>query len=583
MAQLDVSMSTPPSVPQAQLTLPDLLNPTSWQLPGWQSPSSPSEQSSDQPLQAETLDRLDASLALLLRYRNSLRPFSRLSSDILVLIFTELARDSSNPRNNAFGAYPWMGVSQVCYVWRSVALTTPILWTSISTRFRTAALACLERSGEAALSLVVSDRADDTKASAVLTAVLPHMHRIRHLHVPCNMLKVNNGTIHQMLEPLLTSEAPLLETFETIKERAMTGWTTLPTLFSGRTPNLTHLKVHYMLPQPTCAMLSKLRVLSFCGRKHSPVPLPVSDFIDLIEHCPLLEFIIAGKTTFSPARDDDKRQVRLDHLKLLQLGRVKASSAADIINRLIIPECSLDLKVWFERYDNNKFFMGIPLPQDLEPTHHLRDIRKMHVAFMNGYEGIDITCQTANSPFRISGILEQDTLANLGDMDSISGIVFQSLIKAFDLENLEELAFTEVRNTYRWSAMSKSVWMDTFRRMPKLKTLQVTTDGGYDEGYCRSILAALSERDDVTGRLFCPALENLHVWQDKTWSTLRVFMMAKERAESGHPLKRVSMQLSHYTSFNDSAETDLPILRQYVERVDLEPSDLEFRELPASP
>ena len=52
--------------------------------------------------------------------------------------------------------------------------------------------------------------------------------------------------------------------------------------------------------------------------------------------------------------------------------------------------------------------------------------------------------------------------------------------------------------------------------------------------------------------------------------------MAEERHKAGHPLKRVSMRLPHYASFDNPDDTDLPLLRRYVETVNLEPVDIEF-------
>ncbi|CAL1705166.1 unnamed protein product [Somion occarium] len=566
---------------QNPLTLPTLLDPLSWQLPGWNEPLTSHELESHP--DDSTLDKLDSSLALLSRYRNSLRPFNRLSSDILVLIFSELVAGHADPYDVKFGSYPWMGVAQVCHFWRQVALTTPILWTHLSTRYCTAALACIERSAEAALSLYICESSKDEKISQVLSAVQPHIARLRHLYVPSNMLKDDNDHIHQVLQPLVNSTAPALETFETIKIRANAGWIPMPALFTGSTPSLTRLKVHFMLPQLRSVTFGKLQVLSFTGRKHTPITLPASELLDILEACPLLQSLKTEKVNFTPARDNESRKIPLDHLQVLQLGRTKASAVADIMKRLIIPGCAIRLKVHFDRYEDNKFYMGIPLPHELELNHPLRDIRKFYVQFMNGYEGVEIFGSTAHHPFHIHGFVEQDTLSNLGDMDTIAGTVFQSIIKAFDLEAVEDFAMTEYRNNYRWTGLNKKNWMDTFRRMPKLKVFRLTSDGSYDEGYSRAILAALSERDERTGNLFCPQLDAIDVNGDKTWSSLQCYIIAKDRLENGHPLKRVSMRLGHYASFSDSADTDLPRLREYVEQVDLEPQDIELPPFPKSP
>lgn len=526
---------------------------------------------------------LDQSLALLARYRNSLHHCNRLTPDVLVLVFEEIVAEWNNPYNENFGSYPWKGLAQVCHYWRTVALGSPILWTQINTRHQGAALACIERSAEAPLSLVISTYSTDEKVSSILQALQPHAARIRKLYLPSNYLKTSDGNIHQLVQPLISSSAPMLETLETIKVRADPGWIPMPQIFAAETPHLTRLKVHFMCPQIRSISVARLKYLSFTGRKHTPINLSVSGLLDLLEAAPSLEVLKARKVTFSAPSEDETRIIELPNLKLLELGRDLASTLADILNRLILPECAIKLMVWFDRYEDNKFYMGVPKLEELAPVHPLRGVRKMHVNYLNGYEGIEISGATSHSPFMITGYLEHTTISNLGDMDSIAGTVFQSLIRAFDFDSLEEFAITELRNNARWTGFTTKVWMDAFKRMPNLKSLYIVLDGCYDEGISRSILSALNTPDDRSNSILCPNLEDLSVWGDKTWSSLKLFKLAEKRMQVGCPLKRVSMKLAHYASFSDPLDTDLAELRQVVETVDLEPSEISFPEFPESP
>ena len=476
-----------------------------------------------------------------------------------------------------------MGIAQVCQLWRDVALSSTILWTNISTRYPKSALACIERSGDAALSLFVYANSSRDNVAEVLGAMTPHVKRLRRLIIPSNYLRNSNETIHELLRPLMELPAPMLEVLETDKIRTDLGWVTMPTVFSGQTPNLTRLRIHFMVPEPTSVSLSRLRVLTICGRKHTPITLCVSRFLDLLEECPLLEIVKVEKSNFVRADDEENRQVELPRLRVLEMGRTDASAVMDVFEHIVMPACAIKLKVWMDRYQENRFYIGIPSPADLNPTHHLHDIRKIHVNYMNGYEGVEISGATgpnASTPFWISGLLTANTISNLGDMDAIAGTVFKSLAAAFDFDSLEEFAITEYRNNARWTGYTKKLWMDTFRRMPTLKALYITLDGGYDEGFSRPLLTALSTPDERTGCLPCPNLEKIVVSGDKTWSSLQCYIMAEQRANAGHPLKRVSMRLSHYASFSDPAETDLPLLRRFVETVDLEPIEIEIPELP---
>ncbi|KAI0797636.1 hypothetical protein C8Q75DRAFT_739100 [Abortiporus biennis] len=562
---------------EGQLTLSALLHPKEWKLPGWNDSNFPPQAKHSN----ETLAQLDHSLALLSRYRNSLRPHNRLTPDILVIIFQVLADEHSWPTDSGFGAYPWKGIAQVCHFWREVTLSSAILWTQLSTRHSTAALACVERSGEAPLSLVIHENSSNEKVSSVLKAVAPHINRLQRFFLPINWLKATDGNIHHLLQPILSSPAPMLETLVTPKIRDDSPWIPLPTLFTGHTPNLTHLDICFLRPELRSLSFGRLKTLSFRGRKRAPITMSVSALLDLLEASPNLEVLKTVKVTFSPADEDDTRKVTLDCLKLLEIGREKASVVAEILNRIIFPNStSFHLNVWLDRYEDNKFYIGVPSMELLNLDHTLRDIKKMQINYLNGYEAVEILAVTSNTSFSINGHLESTTVTNLGDMDAIAGTVFKSLMRSFDFEHLEEFGITEYRNNARWTGFTTQIWTQTFRSMPNLKALYVCLDGCYDEGFSRAILSALSSRDERNGRLLCPSLESLSVSGDKTWSSLQCYNMAEQRSNGGYPLKRVSMRLSHYASFSDPSDTDLPLLRRYVETVDLEAREMSLPEFP---
>ena len=474
-----------------------------------------------------------------------------------------------------------MSITKVCHTWRQVSLNAPILWRQLSTRYPTAATAALERSLDAGICFVIPHGYQEgDKTAALIKAVGAQIHRLRWLYIPSTMLKTSNGNIDPGLTPLIEAPAPMLEILETIKVRGDGECRPLPTVFKGETPLLNRLRVHYLHPQLSSLNLSGLKFLSFCGKKREMPNLSVTSLLDILEKCPLLEVLKVEKICWQSAADDDSRKVKMAHLRYLELGRAKGSVISDILGRIDAPEFAMKSKVWLDRYDDNKFYTGIPPEHLLDFAHPFRDIRKLYVQFLNGYEGVCIYGATKKYPFEIHGLLEDSTIANLGDMDNVAGTVFQSLVRAFDMENLEEFAVSEMRTHSRWTGFTKKVWVDLFKRAPKLKSFYVTTDSSYDEGFARSILAALVAPDERTTRLFCPLLENLFVNGDKTWSSLQCYVMAEERSKAGHALKRVSMRLPHYASFSDPEDTDLPMLRRYVERVDLDPVDIVFPEYP---
>ena len=199
--------------------------------------------------------------------------------------------------------------------------------------------------------------------------------------------------------------------------------------------------------------------------------------------------------------------------------------------------------------------------------------------------GKSTLCRTINRLETItSGTISIDGKAlpaegkGLATLRADVGMVFQSFVRGFCCDDLEEFAICDQRMHSRWTGFTKKLWTELFRRAPKLRAFYCTADPGYDEGFARPVLAALATSE--AGRMLCPALEDVFVSGDKTWSSLQCFIVAEMRAQAGHPLKRVSMRLPHYASFSDPEETDLPMLRKHVEKVDLDPPEMTFPEYP---
>ncbi|TFK63844.1 hypothetical protein BDN72DRAFT_847230 [Pluteus cervinus] len=186
----------------------------------------------------EERDRLDAkirelelALAELKRKRNSLSPVSRISSDILVYIFTYiqgedhehiLACSPPNARSSASISFR-IRATHVCSQWRRIALSAAMLWTDITFQSGSDAYMAemLQRSRGAPLTISVfpdekGDRADGHD-SLLLEVLLTEKHRIRSLHIHAsvssideklNLAELGTGPIGKSILETLCISAP---------------------------------------------------------------------------------------------------------------------------------------------------------------------------------------------------------------------------------------------------------------------------------------------------------------------------------------------------------------------------------------
>ncbi|KAH9952113.1 hypothetical protein B0H21DRAFT_775645 [Amylocystis lapponica] len=553
----------------APLTLSHLLDRPSWDLPGW----NVTEVLLTKRLQ---FDDLDKSLALLRRYRNALCPIHRLSPDILALVFQELvSADSNAVLSPQFGSCPWMYVTHVCYSWRVVALACASLWTQLSSHFDQTAVACLERSVDAPLTVIIDPKA--TMENAFMAALRPHFGRIRQLYLPCTFLNPKVGHTFQTMSPLLQSAAPVLETLYAYKVPESSTCFKLPPIFSRETPRLTTLKLCHGYPNVDSISFTNLRELFLKGKKKYRLEMEVSTLFNILEACPQLQVFKSAKLRFTPSSSSEELpMVHLDNLRLLDIARSPGSVVADIVGHILAPRCATILNVWLE----GGFQFGIP--DYLDAAHHLHHIKYLRVEFRGDSDFMELVgTTTAGNNFQISAGVERD--GAIGEMMSIAGPFFRSMMRTLDLESLEELTIADIHERSSAPVFPRETWLEVFRRTSLLQALHIWVHRNNAKGYSRTILPALTGPDEITHKLLCPRLHTLSMVHDRTWSSLQCFILAQERARSGHPLKKVSLAHKCYENMESIMDTDIPELRKVVESVDLDPPEARVLHFPDAP
>ncbi|KAK1223090.1 hypothetical protein PQX77_014018, partial [Marasmius sp. AFHP31] len=132
---------------------------------------------------------------------SSLATIFNLPNELLLEVFAYCAAHRPDPPSSA---PPWIGFSQVCQRWRSIALSAPTLWSEPDLRIPDMGELMLKRSQNAPLDIVWSHEYNQT--SYFLSKALDHIHRIATLAITQDIWRV-------ILPPVsddLTNPAPLL-------------------------------------------------------------------------------------------------------------------------------------------------------------------------------------------------------------------------------------------------------------------------------------------------------------------------------------------------------------------------------------
>lgn len=453
------------------------------------------------------------------------------------------------------------------------------MWADINTSHENAATACLTRSSNAGLSVLLNLDA----SAEIIEAIAAQVHRIRYIYMRSDVF-TDDGISPPYL-PVFQPSAPILERLHVFKTWIPNSCYVLPTMFAGVTPLLSKLALRYIVPQLNSVSYANLRELMVKGKKRDVITASISQLLDLFEACPRLEIFMAVKARILADEEDAEvtkplsgRKVHMEHLRLLEIARSSAAVVADIIRHLEVPEfCGLRLNTWLEMDDEVALRFGIPA--DLGDTHHLRDIKKLRVDFMSAVDSVMITAATSKShPWEVCGLIDARAGDELGDMFTIAGPLMTAISKTLALQAVEEFTISESRFHQAYLGFSVKVWTDVLQRMPRLKTLHIKLNDSSDDGFSRTLLTALGTSGALMGKLVCPELEYLSVTNDPAWSTLRCYNLAEERQRAGHPLKRVSMTLPHYKDVEDLDITDVPLLKKMVATVDFHCEECDFPE-----
>ncbi|KAG2012989.1 hypothetical protein CC2G_009932 [Coprinopsis cinerea AmutBmut pab1-1] len=273
--------------------------------------------------------------------RNELSEISRLPPEVLTRIFV-IYEEMCNPdsvdhttwRPVILKPYQWTDVTHVSRYWREAALGCPELWSNIRTSNCNWAMALLERSKQAPISLDAM-QAHGSKLEALLTDVLAQPQRLKSLRL--------SG--HSFIEKRLgemTSPAPLLQCLT--MRRGYVSYSSseiLPTTFlGGEAPQLQSLELNgYFLPWDSTLLrgLTSLK-LNFTPSRNLPRPSPEAFFgaLEAMESLRTLHL-----DTLLPASPlENRRTITLRHMEEFRLNGPMAD-CANIMTHVVLPPSAI--------------------------------------------------------------------------------------------------------------------------------------------------------------------------------------------------------------------------------------------------
>jgi hypothetical protein len=421
----------------------------------------------------------------------------------------------------------WLSLVQVCRKWRDTAVASPSLWSTIDNA--TIPNIFLERSLTAPLTVYLGIR-KPLILNNVVDTLIPHISRFQQFH-----LNLNGCSTASPLAVLETFDmpAPNLESLTIATDSKEGVNVVLPTLFGGQTPRLTQLTLEHFTSWPGNSFHNLTHLCLYdqseIGRQST------SEFLDLLESCPLLQRL--NLVQAGPTREDDddplvplSRLVSMTYLRELNIGDwPSARRIARFLSHLILPR-ETDMYLWGDHLLGDSEDITSLIPPNFSRLTNLTNVNELFF--------IRQTTLHLNVPL----------VAVVGSVLYMYGSFKPQQVPAisqgYPLSNVEHL---QIRDNYKHpNRLPMETWRNFFKAMPSLLTLRVFSWNSSRS--TRAILSALRHREGEG--MPCPILHTLSIEDDPALPSLLLSTFAEERTAYQSPLQKL------YVTFWDGDEEE---------------------------
>ncbi|KAJ7598348.1 hypothetical protein C8J56DRAFT_913822 [Mycena floridula] len=481
--------------------------------------------------------RLQRAAASLRGYRNSRLAVHRVPPEVMTHIFS--LTQSSFPSffpwtaedfHDLANSRRWLDLLGVCRRWRGIIAMSPQLWSAIDHEADIDTY--VKRSQFAPFSVNLLRETPFKEASiSTLDILAVHRRRLSQLH-----FEMSDDPGH-LNHRFLTHSVPELISLSI--DRATSATTILPAIFGGRMPKLRQLTLSRVSSWPT-GYFHDLTHLALSSQSYSDRP-STSIFLDFIEHSLRLEVITLEGAGPSKDEVDDfppvatGRMISLSSLKELNLSSpFPAFAVARLLSHLSIPANAqlhiISMNPLLEFDDNVASF----LPSNISHLQNLDIIEECVISRMKS----DVSLvPTSPHHFAISN-------SKLQLHTSFSSDQFTPFCDRYPLINVVKLSIFDASIIHDGiGQIGVDQWKELLVRLPSLTTLNISNMYGTTP-LTNNILTALESDDNKY--FLCPLLQSLHIDEEYTMPTLRLFGFLTERSEQGKKLRQLTVSYRNH-------------------------------------
>lgn len=562
--------------------------------------------------------------------QNSLVRINQLPPEVLSTIFATITEHPSPLApvwRASAGPAAWLVVLRVCRYWRTLALSTPRLWTYI----RIASVRDDDPAGLARRSLTLSHAAPLSvhvhnprahRCSAVYNEMLGQMHRVRELYISGVQSPEDLADFTVLLAPMLGTFvvhlAPRLGHQTTIEHLEVRphgddDWheypealleDELPALFSSHTPRLAYLAIEkFRITPRDIGAFSHLRCLWL--RPHTcTLPRDLTLLLDLLNTNPALEdLVIEGAELATPvppnphhvhapvlsANEGTRRALSrsLRRVSLPRLRRVVFTESDAGFVALVLAHLALPAHTAMRLASRSTPRGNTPiLPQNVSNLANVAGIRALALQLGGDIEP-SICAVSRPSRDAPSGLgprrrrdgegLEVDSddgrAVWISSMTHSDGWLVDRLCPSLPLAQIEELWLAGFDNR------PPQQWHATFCALPALATLFFTGANWNAEDWLLALSMGTGATDKhgaepeggLRGRP-CPGLRELRVRAPAVSLLGPLSLFVQDRARCGVPLQRMHVMFlpSERAEVVDRFTAHASELRRYVGEVVVE-------------